>query len=236
MPRIFTSALVSLSFFFVLTVERGEGKLMPSSLDVVHALSYSILLLNTDLHIVDTTSRMSRSQFIKNTMETLNVQILAIEDLAEEKSMRIAQQGREPPLTLAEFMTSVAPRPRPNRFRVASKSTIDGELLHELQSKARTSLEKWTSDSRLLRRSDSTHSVHSEGSTQSHGGMKPGGLLSLSSEADIAEAIARQRSLDVVSPVLSIASQLEATINPSQFSRLQFEKEIDVTLKVIYLY
>jgi hypothetical protein len=42
------------------------------SVDVVHAVAYSLLLLNTDLHIVSNKgSRMTRSNFIKNTMETV---------------------------------------------------------------------------------------------------------------------------------------------------------------------
>lgn len=41
------------------------------AVDVVHTLTYSILLLNTDLHMADVDSKMSRSQFIKNTLPTL---------------------------------------------------------------------------------------------------------------------------------------------------------------------
>ncbi|GAN04434.1 conserved hypothetical protein [Mucor ambiguus] len=40
--------------------------------DVVYAVAYSLLLLNTDLHVVnDWTNKMTRSSFIKNTMETI---------------------------------------------------------------------------------------------------------------------------------------------------------------------
>ncbi|BGP02291.1 hypothetical protein RTBOTA2_003978 [Rhodotorula toruloides] len=45
-----------------------------ASPDVVHAVSYSLLLLNTDLHVVDSTTRMSRQQFIRNTLEAINAQ------------------------------------------------------------------------------------------------------------------------------------------------------------------
>ncbi|BGP32385.1 hypothetical protein JCM10296v2_004166 [Rhodotorula toruloides] len=45
-----------------------------ASPDVVHAVSYSLLLLNTDLHVVDSTTRMSRQQFIRNTVEAINAQ------------------------------------------------------------------------------------------------------------------------------------------------------------------
>ncbi|GEM09884.1 SEC7-like domain containing protein [Rhodotorula toruloides] len=44
------------------------------SLDVVHAVSYSLLLLNTDLHVVDSTTRMSRQQFIRNTLDAISAQ------------------------------------------------------------------------------------------------------------------------------------------------------------------
>jgi hypothetical protein len=41
---------------------------------VVHAVVYSILLLNTDLHIADIANRMSRSQFVRNTMTAVQMQ------------------------------------------------------------------------------------------------------------------------------------------------------------------
>lgn len=41
--------------------------------DVVYALSYSLLLLNTDLHVVaDWANKMNRNSFVKNTMETVH--------------------------------------------------------------------------------------------------------------------------------------------------------------------
>jgi PH/SEC7 domain-containing protein len=44
------------------------------SSDIVYAVSYSLLLLNTDLHVVDTTTRMSRSQFVRNTLAAVHAQ------------------------------------------------------------------------------------------------------------------------------------------------------------------
>jgi hypothetical protein len=41
------------------------------SLDVVHTICYSVLLLNTDLHLADIDQKMTRSQFVKNTMPTI---------------------------------------------------------------------------------------------------------------------------------------------------------------------
>lgn len=39
--------------------------------DVVHTICYSILLLNTDLHMADIEQKMTRAQFIKNTIPTI---------------------------------------------------------------------------------------------------------------------------------------------------------------------
>jgi len=45
--------------------------LTDKSPDVVHTICYSILLLNTDLHLADIDQKMTRSQFVKNTMPTV---------------------------------------------------------------------------------------------------------------------------------------------------------------------
>jgi hypothetical protein len=52
---------------------------------VVHTICYSILLLNTDLHVAEIESRMTRSQFVKNTLPTVSrVCQDAVKDAAEE--------------------------------------------------------------------------------------------------------------------------------------------------------
>ncbi|TFK89121.1 hypothetical protein K466DRAFT_645137 [Polyporus arcularius HHB13444] len=43
--------------------------------NVVHAVVYSVLLLNTDLHVAELVNRMSRNQFIRNTMTTIQLQL-----------------------------------------------------------------------------------------------------------------------------------------------------------------
>ncbi|KAF9993936.1 hypothetical protein BGZ79_001345 [Entomortierella chlamydospora] len=50
--------------------------------DVVHAITYSILLLNTDLHVVQQSSlsKMSRSAFVKNTLQVVKAQTSQIMD------------------------------------------------------------------------------------------------------------------------------------------------------------
>ncbi|KAH6686645.1 Sec7 domain-containing protein [Plectosphaerella plurivora] len=39
--------------------------------DVIHTICYSIMLLNTDLHMADIEQKMTRSQFVKNVMTTI---------------------------------------------------------------------------------------------------------------------------------------------------------------------
>lgn len=38
-------------------------------------MSYSLLLLNTDLHVAELASRMSRSQFVRNTLSAIQMQL-----------------------------------------------------------------------------------------------------------------------------------------------------------------
>ena len=52
------------------SVSRSQ-RLTSNFADVVHTICYSILLLNTDLHLADIESRMTRSQFVKNTLPTV---------------------------------------------------------------------------------------------------------------------------------------------------------------------
>ncbi|KAF9915607.1 hypothetical protein BX616_005751 [Lobosporangium transversale] len=56
--------------------------------DVVHAISYSILLLNTDLHVVQqsSSSKMSRSAFVKNTLQVVQAQTLQQQQMEERAS------------------------------------------------------------------------------------------------------------------------------------------------------
>ncbi|KAJ6153810.1 hypothetical protein N7470_006769 [Penicillium chermesinum] len=40
--------------------------------DVVHTICYSLLLLNTDLHLADIDQKMTKAQFVRNTMPTIH--------------------------------------------------------------------------------------------------------------------------------------------------------------------
>jgi len=49
-------------------------RLLIHILGVVHAVAYSVLLLNTDLHIADLSTHMSRTQFVRNTLQAIQTQ------------------------------------------------------------------------------------------------------------------------------------------------------------------
>lgn len=51
-------------------------------LGVVHAVAYSLLLLNTDLHVAELAQRMSRTQFVRNTLAAIQTQIRPAAGLA----------------------------------------------------------------------------------------------------------------------------------------------------------
>ncbi|KAB5589161.1 Sec7-like domain containing protein [Ceratobasidium theobromae] len=56
----------------------NRGSVYGSS-SIVHAISYSLLLLNTDLHIAELSSHMSKTQFVRNTWAVIQDQIRAPE-------------------------------------------------------------------------------------------------------------------------------------------------------------
>ncbi|KAG0259683.1 hypothetical protein BG011_002452, partial [Mortierella polycephala] len=62
--------------------------------DVVHAITYSVLLLNTDLHVVQQSSKMSRSAFVKNTLRVVQAQAGGETGSDEQQVKYNAQQRR----------------------------------------------------------------------------------------------------------------------------------------------
>ncbi|KAI9680135.1 MAG: hypothetical protein M1829_001372 [Trizodia sp. TS-e1964] len=93
------------------------------SIDVVHTICYSILLLNTDLHLADIETKMTRSQFVKNTMPPI-LRAAATADAAAVEASSIARPGgvdtgspaaSSPVADGKESRTSLDAEPRPTR-------------------------------------------------------------------------------------------------------------------------
>jgi len=51
--------------------QRTNPEMILRSADIVHTICYSLLLLNTDLHLADIGHKMTRTQFVRNAMPTL---------------------------------------------------------------------------------------------------------------------------------------------------------------------
>jgi hypothetical protein len=66
--------------------------------DVVHTICYSILLLNTDLHLAEIESRMTRSQFVRNTLPTVTRVCQDAVKAAGEETLRPHSHFRRPSL------------------------------------------------------------------------------------------------------------------------------------------
>ncbi|KAJ1305839.1 hypothetical protein OPQ81_010564 [Rhizoctonia solani] len=71
---------------------RGSVYASPS---IVHAIAYSLLLLNTDLHIAELSSHMSKTQFVRNTWAVIQDQIRAPE-LPKSPVSGTGSNGMEP--------------------------------------------------------------------------------------------------------------------------------------------
>lgn len=57
-----------------------------NSLDAVYGVAYSLLLLNTDLHVAQGNSKMSRTTFVRNTMATIAAYSSTEKKVSEESS------------------------------------------------------------------------------------------------------------------------------------------------------
>ena len=95
--------------------------------DVVHTICYSLLLLNTDLHMAEIEAKMTRVQFLKNTMPTVRRVVLdAAPDAFENK------RASTVPITLPcveSPMTEVSTEPTLARTRSSTegKRSFEGQ-------------------------------------------------------------------------------------------------------------
>ncbi|GJJ06521.1 hypothetical protein Clacol_000713 [Clathrus columnatus] len=99
------------------------------SASVVHAVAYSILLLNTDLHIADLSTHMSRNQFVRNTLQAVQM------------------QTRQPPNSARASTPDLMYDDASSMHARSDGSDIGGSTLKS-RSKRSSSVHSWTSISR----------------------------------------------------------------------------------------
>jgi len=105
-----THAFISRGIF---AQNRGRRSLLTRPVDVVHAISYSLILLNTDLHIADLETRMTRAQFVKNTLP-------AVKSIAENP---FSEPSSEP--TKSTSVASSQPPPQLSRTSTSYNSSAE---------------------------------------------------------------------------------------------------------------
>lgn len=89
--------------------------LTPVFLDTIHMICYSIMLLNTDLHLADIEHKMTRGQFVKNTLTTI-VHAIEEDTPAEFNRRGSILPGKGSTLATDEVRPSVDQSRPSNRF------------------------------------------------------------------------------------------------------------------------
>lgn len=79
--------------------------------DVVHTICYSLLLLNTDLHLADIEQKMTRVQFVKNTLPTIRRVVTDAVPHAFDETVNAPHVGARPPLPWTDTASSVPTSP-----------------------------------------------------------------------------------------------------------------------------
>ncbi|KAJ4291587.1 hypothetical protein N0V88_006186 [Collariella sp. IMI 366227] len=103
------------------------------STDIIHTICYSIILLNTDLHMADIEHKMTRSQFIKNTMTTIRQALQeSVPDAFDRPSILPGKGGEAEGRTSDDFKhnsfrASFKPPPRPGSALGAFSDSTPGE-------------------------------------------------------------------------------------------------------------
>ena len=101
-------------------------------------MAYSLLLLNTDLHVAELTSRMSRNQFIRNTLAAIQLQVqpgsssdLAHDDWSSVRASSDVSDGIPPGRTIkrSDSLTSWSSVTREAFIsNLGSKAASSGQL------------------------------------------------------------------------------------------------------------
>lgn len=100
------------------------------SADVVHTICYSVFLLNTDLHMADMSSKMTRNQFVRNAMQTIRPVVAGAAETAKStSSQHLAVKSSQTNLGLDRLSTDREPS-----RAVSSLASRPAEQLHRADS------------------------------------------------------------------------------------------------------
>lgn len=79
--------------------------------DVVHTICYSLILLNTDLHMADIGEKMSKSAYVKNTLPTIRRVVADAAPNAFDDTIKPSSNASRPPLPWIDSNGSVPTSP-----------------------------------------------------------------------------------------------------------------------------
>ena len=94
------------------------------SLDVVHTICYSILMLNTDLHQAEIETKMTRNQFLKNIMPTVR---RVVTDAAPDAFTNNRSSTMPPPRQWAETASSTVAGKPPAAANGEGRRSFEGQ-------------------------------------------------------------------------------------------------------------
>jgi len=118
--------------------------------DVVHTICYSLILLNTDLHIADLAVRMSRSEYVKNILPSIRHIAIDIASAASaDGTAKTAALSTRPTLPWSQSSGSVPQTPATPNDQVDGRRSLDQD---------RTQLAKRLSMRPLMSRQDTQDS------------------------------------------------------------------------------
>ncbi|KAH9825860.1 Pleckstrin homology domain [Teratosphaeria destructans] len=119
--------------------------------DVVHTILYSLILLNTDLHLADIGEKMSKSAYVKNTLPTIRRVVAdAAPNAFEDHTVKLSPIGTRPPIP---WSSSDLPGPRlPSLYPETSteRTSFEPSSNKRLSGRPgviRTESDGWTPDS-----------------------------------------------------------------------------------------
>ncbi|KAL1748693.1 hypothetical protein HDZ31DRAFT_29171 [Schizophyllum fasciatum] len=158
------------------------------SANIVHAVAYSLLLLNTDLHVADLATRMSRNQFVRNTVTAIQLQI----------------QPSSPS----------SPDSMDDRDSLRSENTVEGHR----RNKRSDSITSWNSISRdtVFGATLASPSLASNGMTDSSNGSTPSVSISQPPETKAAVSSTRLYGKEWESELESLLKEMYTAIKQQQ--------------------
>ncbi|KAJ0417180.1 hypothetical protein BJY00DRAFT_290074 [Aspergillus carlsbadensis] len=101
--------------------------------DVVHTICYSLLLLNTDLHLADIEQKMTKAQFVRNTMPT--IQRVAVDAAPDEFGSKAKASNADsglPSSRSATFPPDESESNNANTDKPDKPTNITGKLANRL--------------------------------------------------------------------------------------------------------